>query len=82
MENSNISWTKHTGNLWWGCEEKPFRKGEPHPGCVNCYARDLDKRYKGEHWGHARPRRFIQGTLNNFLKWERAAALHDGGWHA
>jgi len=33
-ENSNIAWTDHTFNPWWGCQRVC-------PGCDNCYAADL-----------------------------------------
>lgn len=72
MENSNIGWTHHTANLWWGCTEKPHQKGI-HPGCVNCYARDFDQRYQGDHWGARKPRRYIKSTLAEILKWEKQA---------
>lgn len=64
--NSNIEWTKHTGNLWWGCTEV-------HAGCDNCYARAWDHRYNGDHWGNDKPRRAIKSVWGDFKRWQRAA---------
>lgn len=45
MQNSNIEWTDHTFNPWWGCQKVS-------EGCKNCYAETLDKRFGHEtHWG-------------------------------
>lgn len=38
-EVSAISWTDATFNGWIGCTEVG-------PGCVPCYARELDRRYQ------------------------------------
>jgi protein gp37 len=40
MLNTKIEWTNNTVNFWWGCKKKS-------PGCANCYAAALDKRYHG-----------------------------------
>lgn len=46
MKNSNIEWTDHTFNPWWGCVKVS-------EGCKHCYAEALDNRYskKDPHWG-------------------------------
>lgn len=50
MENSKIQWTDHTFNPWWGCMKVS-------PGCKNCYAELLDKRFDGGHWGPSSTRK-------------------------
>lgn len=65
-EKTKIEWCHHTGNLWWGCQEV-------HVGCDHCYARQLDARYKGGHWGASAPRRPIKSVWADFLKWQRLA---------
>ena len=42
-ENTAIAWTDHTFNPWIGC-------ARVSPGCANCYAETLDKRYGGTAW--------------------------------
>lgn len=42
-DTTNISWTDHTFNPWWGCTKVS-------PGCDNCYAEKLDKRTGGDFW--------------------------------
>lgn len=67
-KNSGIAWTDHTFNLWWGCVEVS-------PACDNCYARELDKRFGGDHWGADKPRKFFGDKhWNEPLRWNRAAA--------
>lgn len=65
-EDSEIGWTDNTGNIWWGCIEV-------HEGCDNCYARILDHRYKGNHWGADSSRRAIKSIWNDFNKWQMNA---------
>lgn len=65
-ENSEIGWTDNTGNLWWGCTEV-------HEGCDNCYARILDNRWDGNHWGNEHPRRQIKSIWKDFNRWQRNA---------
>jgi protein gp37 len=63
MSETKIEWTAvrapdgtwvpgYTFNPWWGCVEVS-------PACLNCYARDLDKRWAGDHWGKDAPFRFF-----------------------
>ena len=54
-KDSNIGWTHHTVNFWWGCVELS-------PACVNCYAKTYDA-MRGPnfdhgltHWGENAPR--------------------------
>lgn len=51
-QNSGISWTDDTFNAWWGCVERG-------PGCANCYAKALAKRYGWDVWGAKAPRRLF-----------------------
>ncbi len=48
-ENTKIEWATHTFNPWIGCTEVS-------PGCDNCYARELAKRYGWTEWGAHQPR--------------------------
>mgnify|MGYP001286476284 CR=1 FL=1 len=51
MKNSKISWCDHTFNPWIGCTKVS-------PGCANCYAKALNKRFAGgANWGLFAPRR-------------------------
>lgn len=43
-ENSAIEWTDHTFNPWHGCQKVS-------PGCKNCYAETLSKRFGRDIWG-------------------------------
>lgn len=63
-ENTNISWTDHTFNPWWGCTRIA-------PGCDNCYAAALDKRTGGDHWDpHTAPR------ITKDAAWRKLRKLH------
>lgn len=66
-EQTNISWTDHTFNPWWGCTRIA-------PGCDNCYAAVMDKRWGGDYWNKRKPPRRI-GVANwrKMLKWNREA---------
>jgi len=65
-ENTKIGWCDHTCNLWHGCVEV-------HRGCDACYAKALDRRYGGRHWGARSPRRYIKSALPNLQRWQRKA---------
>jgi protein gp37 len=67
MENSKIEWTHHTVNLWWGCQEV-------HAGCDNCYARVIDRRFKGNHWGARAPRRIVSSAWDDLARYQKKAA--------
>lgn len=63
-EKTNIAWTDHTFNCWWGCTKVS-------PGCDHCYAEAFDKRVGGAHWGKDQPRRvFGIKHWNEPLKWD------------
>jgi protein gp37 len=67
-ERTGITWTNHTFNIVWGCEEVS-------PACDNCYARTLAKRFGFDVWGPDTPRRtFDVEHWNEPLKWNRQAA--------
>lgn len=84
-ESTKISWCHATFNPWRGCSHAVFppghpRAGEPHPGCLNCYAEflvcDMFKMggVKGE-WGPGAPRTVAKDSgWAEPLKWARAAA--------
>jgi protein gp37 len=66
-QNSQIEWTDHTFNPWWGCVRVS-------PACKHCYAESLAKRYGQNVWGVGSDRRFLSD--NNWaqpLKWNAAA---------
>lgn len=66
---SEIGWTDHTFNPWWGCTKV-------HQGCKNCYAETLDARYSlagKAHWGPRNPRRMIVGEWARPMEWNREA---------
>lgn len=65
-ERTNISWTHHTFNPWWGCTEIS-------PACDACYAREWAKRF-GVKWGVGQPRRVAsERTWAEPLNWDRRA---------
>ena len=65
-EITNIAWCDGTFNPWWLCTEVG-------PGCRNCYAESLAKRY-GYGWGQGAPRRFFGDKhWNEPLKWNEKA---------
>jgi len=51
-KNSQIEWTHHTFNPWWGCIKVS-------PACDNCYAELWAKRMGQKIWGKDAPRRFF-----------------------
>jgi protein gp37 len=66
-KDSAIEWTDHTFNPWWGCVKVS-------PGCKNCYAETLSKRFGHKVWGPQGERRFF-GVKHwaEPLKWDRQA---------
>jgi protein gp37 len=66
-KNSQIEWTHHTFNPWWGCTKVS-------PACDNCYA-DLWARRMGHRlWGSDAPRRlFGDKHWNEPLTWNEEA---------
>jgi len=66
MENSLISWTHHTANIWIGC-------AHVHPGCDNCYAETLDNRWNGGHWGPKTNRKIVTSVWDNLKRFQNLA---------
>lgn len=65
---TNIGWTDHTFNIAWGCNRYS-------PGCKNCYAELLARRYGHDVWGPHNPRRtFGDKHWREPLKWDRDSA--------
>lgn len=67
-EKTKIEWCDRTFSYWEGCEKVS-------PGCKNCYAETLNKRWrKGANWGKGAPRRKnSEATLGNLKRWNREA---------
>lgn len=66
-DKTEISWTDHTFNPWWGCTAIA-------PGCDNCYAAALDKRTGGDYWNpKVAPRRTRVQNWNKVHKWNEQA---------
>ncbi len=66
---TEISWTDHTFNPWWGCVKVS-------PGCENCYALTLATRWGHHIWGPAKttPRRlFGERHWTEPYAWDTAA---------
>jgi protein gp37 len=72
-KNTNIEWTHHTANPWWGCTKV-------HAGCDNCYAETLAHRYNDDGkggttiWGPNNPRKATNSVWRNLLTWQAEAA--------
>ena len=65
---SDIEWTDHTFNPWWGCTKVS-------PACDNCYAEAFAKRFGLDIWSHRMDRRFLsEANWNLPLKWNKRAA--------
>lgn len=65
--DSKIEWCKHTFNPVWGCMKVS-------PGCKNCYAETLSKRFGKNIWGPNSGRRtFGKKHWNDPERWNRAA---------
>lgn len=75
MKNSRIEWTDHTFNPWIGCTKVS-------PGCKNCYAETLNKRWRnGANWGNGAPR--ARTSVSNWkqpLKWNIDARRQFDSW--
>jgi protein gp37 len=68
-QDTKIEWAHHTFNPWWGCVKVS-------PGCENCYALTLSKRYGHNVWGPAKTtsrRMMSEAYWKQPLKWNRAA---------
>src|ERR1700723_2678456 len=66
MENSLISWTHHTANLWIGCMQI-------HEGCFNCYAEAQDNRWNGNHWGADKNRKIVISVWDKLKHYQKLA---------
>ena len=67
-KNTEIAWTDHTFNPWWGCTRVS-------PGCEHCYAEAFAKRTGHPVWGVTAPRRFFtEKHWEEPLAWDREAA--------
>lgn len=65
-QNSNIEWTHHTANLWWGCVEV-------HEGCDNCYAREWANKWRKGLWGNKTPRGIIKSFYKDLNRFQNQA---------
>ena len=66
-KDSEIEWTHHTFNPWWGCSKVS-------PACKNCYAETWAKRVGQNVWGEGSERRFFgEKHWGEPLIWNRAA---------
>lgn len=65
-QDSNIEWTTHTANAWWGCVGV-------HEGCDHCYAEALSKRFGDDVWGNDKPRRMIKSFIRDLNKYQNLA---------
>ncbi len=77
MQNTNIEWTDHTINFWWGCTKVS-------PACQHCYAESVakvfGKRLFGQvpQWGAGKPRfERLQAARKEALKIQRQSARRD-----
>lgn len=67
-EVTGISWTDHSWNPWEGCTKTS-------PGCLNCYAKNLNARWGKNNWGPGAERRVTSGsTWNEPIRWAKKAA--------
>lgn len=67
---TEIQWTDHTFNPWWGCLEVS-------PGCDHCYARELAHRFGRQVWGPPHSTGRMTTSAANWrqpLAWNHAAA--------
>lgn len=65
-EVTGIGWTDHTWSPWWGCTQVS-------PACDHCYAKALDKRVGGDHWGVGKERRQMsEAHWRAPIKWNKA----------
>jgi len=66
-KDSDIEWTHHTFNPWWGCVKLS-------PACAHCYAETWARRFGDELWGGDAPRRFFSGHhWREPLRWNSEA---------
>lgn len=66
-KNSEITWTHHTFNPWWGCTKIS-------EACKNCYAEAWSKRSGVKIWGRTAERRFFgTGHWREPAQWNKEA---------
>ena len=65
-EKTKIQWCDHSWSPWWGCTPVS-------PGCANCYASALAKRFRGFEYRKGGPRQLTKDWDAPRL-WNRAAA--------
>lgn len=66
-KDSDIEWTHHTFNPWWGCVKLS-------PACAHCYAESWARRFGAELWGGSAPRRFFgEQHWREPLRWNAEA---------
>lgn len=70
--NTEISWTDHTLNMWWGCVKIS-------PGCKHCYADTLDNRYNHDdrHWGPGSTRKLVRSWRKNLNDMRKSAIANN-----
>lgn len=70
--NTEISWTDHTLNLFWGCVKVS-------PGCKFCYADTLDNRYNHDdrHWGPGSSRKLVRSWKKNLNDMRKSAIANN-----
>lgn len=68
MKDSNIEWTDHTANFWWGCHKVSA-------GCQNCYAEAWANRWGKSIWGPPKTtsREYKKAAWKDVLKWNKQA---------
>lgn len=64
--NSDIEWTHHTFNPWWGCTKVS-------QACKNCYAEAWARRTGHDVWGNDAHRFFSDNHWKQPLKWNESA---------
>lgn len=68
MRDTAIQWCHHTFNAWIGCTKVS-------PGCKNCYAEALDRRWGNARWGKGAARERTSATYwRGPLSWNARAA--------
>lgn len=68
-ERTEIGWTDHTFNPWWGC-------ARVSPACEHCYAEAFAKRTGHDVWGKHAPRRTLSDhQWREPLRWNDKAAV-------
>jgi protein gp37 len=66
-KDSEIEWTHHTFNPWWGCVKVS-------PACAHCYAESWAKRVGMDLWGGKAQRRFFSAKhWQEPVRWNEAA---------